>query len=52
MGTYNPYRERLVFLAILAPAKAEEPAVVDVSKQAPWSTMREGMAPCHGGLES
>jgi len=47
-GTYNPFRERLVFLAILSPAKAEEPGIVDVSKEEPWATLREkhGLPPC------
>ena len=39
-GTYNPFRERLVFLAILAPAKAAEPGIVDVSTQEPWASLR------------
>ena len=39
-GTYNPFRERLVFLAILAPAKAAEPGIVDVSSQEPWASIR------------
>src|SRR5438045_5727239 len=34
-GTYNPFRERLVFLAILSPAKAAEPGILDVSAQQP-----------------
>jgi quercetin dioxygenase-like cupin family protein len=45
-GTYNPFRERLVFLAILSPAKAAEPGIVDVSSQEPWSSMRKGFPPC------
>jgi quercetin dioxygenase-like cupin family protein len=45
-GTYNPFRERLVFLAILAPANAAEPAVVDVSTQEPWASMRKGFPAC------
>jgi len=45
-GTYNPFRERLVFLAILAPASAAEPALVDVSKEEPWVGMRKGMTVC------
>jgi quercetin dioxygenase-like cupin family protein len=45
-GTYNPFRERLVFLAILAPANALEPAIVDVSHETPWVTMRKGMPVC------
>jgi len=40
-GTYNPFRERLVFLAILAPANAAEPGIVDVSKQEPWVSLRQ-----------
>ncbi len=39
-GTYNPFRERLVFLAILSPAQAPDPAVVDVSTQEPWASLR------------
>lgn len=47
-GTYNPFNERLVFLAILSPAKADEPGIVDVSTQAPWSGLRErhGLPAC------
>ena len=47
-GTYNPFRERLVFLAILAPAKAAEPGIVDVSIQEPWASLRQqhGLPPC------
>lgn len=47
-GTYNPFRERLVFLAILSPANAPEPGIVDVSTEAPWAGLREGrgLPPC------
>ena len=41
-GTYNSFLEKLVFLAILSPAKAAEPAVVDVSMQEPWRSLRLG----------
>jgi quercetin dioxygenase-like cupin family protein len=44
-GTYNPFRERLVFLAILAPANAPDPAIVDVSTQEPWASLRKGFPP-------
>jgi len=44
-GTYNPHDEPLVFLAILSPANAEEPAVVDVSTQEPWASKRNGFPP-------
>jgi len=40
-GTYNPHRERLVFLAILSPANAAEPGIVDVSTQEPWASLRQ-----------
>ena len=40
-GTYNPFRERLVFLAILSPSNAAEPGIVDVSETAPWKGLRE-----------
>lgn len=39
-GTYNPFNERLVFLAILSPADAAEPGLVDVSDQEPWCSLR------------
>lgn len=45
-GTYNPFRERLVFLAILSPANAADPAVVDVSTQEPWASARAGFPIC------
>ncbi|MSU36376.1 MAG: cupin domain-containing protein [Pedosphaera sp.] len=45
-GTYNPFRERLVFLAILSPANAVEPGIVDVSAQEPWASLRRGFPHC------
>jgi len=39
-GTYNAGDSELVFLAILSPAVFEGPALVDVSEDAPWNTMR------------
>ena len=42
-GTYNPFRERLVFLAILSPANAAEPGIVDVSDQEPWKSARQNL---------
>ena len=44
-GTYNPFNERLVFLAILSPANAAEPGIVDVSSEEPWKSMRNGFPP-------
>jgi len=44
-GTYNPFDEKLVFLAILAPANAAEPGIVDVSIQEPWASIRKGFPP-------
>ncbi|MFO0944423.1 MAG: cupin domain-containing protein [Planctomycetota bacterium] len=40
-GTYNPFLEPLVFLAILSPAKFTGPALVDVSQEEPWLTLRD-----------
>jgi len=45
-GTYNPFDEKLVFLAILSPANAAEPGIVDVSSEEPWRSIREGMPVC------
>ena len=39
-GTYNAGQEPLVFLAILSPATFEGPALVDVSADEPWRSMR------------
>lgn len=39
-GTYNPHDEPLVFLAILSPANAAEPGIVDVSGEEPWRGLR------------
>lgn len=44
-GTYNPFEEKLVFLAILSPAIAPEPGIVDVSGEEPWRSLREGFSP-------
>jgi quercetin dioxygenase-like cupin family protein len=41
-GTYNPFDEKLVFLAILSPANAPEPGIVDVSTEDPWRSIRDG----------
>ncbi len=39
-GTYNAGTETLVFLAILSPATADGPALIDVSDQEPWRSLR------------
>jgi quercetin dioxygenase-like cupin family protein len=39
-GTYNAGDETLVFLAILSPAIFEGPALIDVSNEEPWASMR------------
>ena len=39
-GTYNNGPDELVFLAILSPAKIHGPALIDVSGEDPWRTMR------------
>lgn len=40
-GTYNAGKDTLHFLAILSPAKIKGPALVDVSQEEPWKTLRE-----------
>jgi quercetin dioxygenase-like cupin family protein len=39
-GTYNAGDDTLVFLAILSPAKFEGPAVIDMSSDEPWASLR------------
>lgn len=39
-GTWNAGDDRLVFLAILSPAKADEPGLVDHSEEEPWKSLR------------
>jgi hypothetical protein len=39
-GTYNAGDDTLVFLAILSPAKFEGPALIDVSNEEPWASVR------------
>ena len=42
-GTYNAGSETLVFLAILAPARSEGPALIDVHQEEPWRSLRPPM---------
>jgi quercetin dioxygenase-like cupin family protein len=39
-GTYNEGTDTLVFLAILSPAIFEGPALIDVSGEEPWASLR------------
>jgi quercetin dioxygenase-like cupin family protein len=39
-GTYNAGADTLVFLAILSPATIEGPALVDVSHEEPWRSLK------------
>jgi quercetin dioxygenase-like cupin family protein len=39
-GTYNVFAEPLTFLAILSPARFEGPALVDVSRDEPWRSLK------------
>ncbi len=41
-GTYNVGEETLEFLAILSPAKIQGPALVDMSQEEPWRSLRPG----------
>jgi quercetin dioxygenase-like cupin family protein len=50
-ATYNPHPEPLIFLAILSPAnlppdQAQVPDPQDVSSEAPWATLRQGLPEC------
>lgn len=50
-ATYNPFPETLVFHAILSPAVladglAADEDPLDVSGEAPWNSLRDGMAVC------
>lgn len=42
-GTYNAGDDTLVFLAILAPARFDGPALVDVHLEEPWRSLRTPM---------
>ena len=39
-GTYNPFDEPMVFLAILSPGQLDGPPPVDVSHEEPWCSLR------------
>ncbi|ADB14769.1 Cupin 2 conserved barrel domain protein [Pirellula staleyi DSM 6068] len=39
-GSYNVGDDTLVLLAILSPAKFEGPALIDVSTEEPWASLR------------
>ena len=39
-ATYNAGEDTLVFLAILSPARFEGPALIDVSSEEPWASLR------------
>lgn len=43
-GTYNAGSDTLVFLAILAPANAAGPALIDVHRDEPWASLRAPMS--------
>lgn len=40
-GTYNPFAEKLVFLAILSSADGSAPTMTDVSDEEPWRSLRK-----------
>ena len=44
-GTYNVFDETLTFLAILSPAIIAGPALVDVSEDEPWRSLRTSVEP-------
>jgi quercetin dioxygenase-like cupin family protein len=44
-GTYNAGTDTLVFLAILSPALFDGPALIDVSGDEPWASLRPAAGP-------
>jgi quercetin dioxygenase-like cupin family protein len=44
-GTYNAGDDTLVILAILSPAIFEGPALIDMSDEQPWVTLRQPSGP-------
>ena len=46
-GTYNSFREPVVFLAILSPVGAEGEDMIDVSLEEPWLGLRESKGLIH-----
>ena len=40
-GTYNIGKDKLDFLAILAPAKSDGPVTVEVSDEEPWKSLKQ-----------
>jgi len=42
-GTYNPYREPVIFLAMLSPSVADEPGTVNEWDNEPWARLRHGL---------
>lgn len=44
-GTYNVSNRPLVFLAILSPANAPGPPLVDVSHEEPWRSLKPPSQP-------
>lgn len=44
-GTYNVFDEPLTFLAVLSPAVFEGPALIDVSRDEPWCSLKEPLVP-------
>ncbi|MBI5433071.1 MAG: cupin domain-containing protein [Planctomycetes bacterium] len=41
-GTYNVFDEPVTFLAVLSPAVIDGPALIDVSQDEPWRSIRGG----------
>jgi oxalate decarboxylase/phosphoglucose isomerase-like protein (cupin superfamily) len=42
-GTYNPFREPVIFLAMLSPVEAEEPGTVNEWDHEPWASLRQSL---------
>lgn len=42
-GTYNVFAAPVTFLAVLSPAVIDGPALIDVSDEEPWRSLRESL---------
>ena len=44
-GTYNVFDEPVVFIAVLSPARFDGPALIDVSRDEPWCSLKKPFDP-------
>jgi len=44
-GSYNVFDQPVVFLAMLSPAVFDGPALIDVSREEPWCSLKDPLTP-------